>query len=62
MDYSATDKHKTVLARHNNSAGEVSMSAGRWASNTAINSISLKVLPSGSFNSGATFSLYGVIA
>jgi hypothetical protein len=62
MDYSATDKHKTILARHNNSAGEVSMSASRWASNTAINSISLKVLPSGSFQSGSTFSLFGVIA
>lgn len=62
MDYSATNKHKTFLSRHSNSAGEVAMSASRWANTTAINSITLKVLPSGSFNSGATFSLFGVIA
>jgi len=62
MDYSATDKHKTILARHNNSAGEVSMTASRWANTAAITSIALKILPSGSFNSGSTFSLYGVIA
>jgi hypothetical protein len=62
MDYSASDKQKTILSRHNNSAGEVSMNAARWANNTAINSITLKILPSGSFNSGASFSLFGVIA
>jgi hypothetical protein len=60
MDYSATDKHKAVLARHNNSAGEVSMSTSRWANTAAVNQINLKILPSGSFNSGTTFSLYGV--
>lgn len=60
MDYSATNKHKTFLSRHNNSAGEVSMSAARWASNTAVNQVNLKILPSGSFNSGSTFSLYGI--
>jgi hypothetical protein len=62
MDYSSSDKHKTVLARHNNSASEVLMSSGRWANTGAITSISLKVLPSGSFQTGSTFSLYGVIA
>ena len=60
MDYSATDKHKTVLSRHNNSAGEVSMTASRWANTAAVTQVNLKILPSGSFNSGSTFSLYGI--
>jgi hypothetical protein len=62
MDYSATDKHKTSLARYNNSAGEVAMVAARWANNTAVNSMTVRVAPSGSFNVGSTFSLYGIVA
>ena len=64
MDYSATDKHKTVLLRSSimpSGEDRVMMSAGRWASTAAITS--LKVFPSGaSFSIGSTFSLYGRIA
>ncbi len=63
MDYSATDKHKTVLSR-NNSVGEsyVRAVASRWANTAAITSITCVIDTGASFNSGSTFSLYGVIA
>ena len=61
MDYSATDKHKTVLARGGGAGDIVRASASRWANNNAITSV--KVLPlSNSFASGTVMSLYGVIA
>jgi hypothetical protein len=60
MDYSATDKHKTVLLR-SSSPNIVMGAAGRWGSTSAITSIVIS--PSGtSWATGSTFSLYGVIA
>lgn len=60
MDYSATDKHKTVLSRLNGASDYgVAMIAGRWANNTAINAVSAQVA-SGTFSIGSTFSLYGI--
>jgi hypothetical protein len=61
MDYSATDKHKSVLIRRNHGDADTVTSAERWANTSAITSISL-VTQSGTYNSGTTFSLYGVIA
>ena len=62
MDYSATDKHKTVLRRGTNAQqSELNAAAGRWASTAAITSIAL-TCNSGTFSSGSTFNLYGVIA
>lgn len=60
LDYSATDKHKTVLSRSGaNSSTNVNAAAARWANTNAINTI--RVFPQGaSFNSGTTLSLYGV--
>lgn len=62
MDYSATDKHKTVLARGNLTTGRVSAFAGRWASTAAITSISITPRSGGTFTAGSTFSLYGVVS
>lgn len=60
MDYSATDKHKSVLSRLNGASDYgVAMIAGRWASTTAINAVSVSVA-SGTFSIGSTFSLYGI--
>ncbi len=63
MDYSATDKHKSVLARNDYNPGSLNYNAftvaGRWASNTAINTISISGT---TYPVGATFSLYGVAA
>jgi hypothetical protein len=65
MDFSATDKHKTILNRfqtqRDNGNGETGMLAGRWANTSAITS--LNVFPNSStFATGSTISLYGVIA
>jgi hypothetical protein len=63
MDYSATDKHKTILVRSDqadNGYGPDAI-ANRWANTAAVTSISFA--PNGqSWAAGATFSLYGVIA
>ena len=62
MDYSATDKHKTVLSRSGtNSSTSVSAAAERWANTAAITSIYVAAL-STTLSAGHTFSLYGVIA
>jgi len=59
MDYSATDKHKTVLVRSDNAGDRVRAYAGRWASTSAITSIQLD--PTGtSWQAGTTISLYGI--
>ena len=58
MDYSATDKHKTVLARSNNPAAEVRANISRWANTAALTSIAIS--NAGTFSSGTTFNLYGI--
>jgi hypothetical protein len=60
MDYSATNKHKTSLIRID-STGITSAAAQRWASTSAVNSLTFSI-GSGVFAVGSTFSLYGVIA
>jgi hypothetical protein len=60
MDYSATDKHKTVLIR-TSAPNFTYASANRWANTAAITSINL-FMENGNIAAGSTFSLYGVIA
>jgi hypothetical protein len=63
MDYSATDKHKTVLSRNNVAGGGVDAFASRWANTAAITSVEVFIATGGqSFATGTTLSLYGVIA
>ena len=59
MDYSATDKHKTILYRSNQNL--VAAGAQRWANTSAINNISIDT-SIGTFNVGTTFSLFGIEA
>jgi hypothetical protein len=63
MDYSATDKHKTVLHRDTRTNPDPSLipeaQAGRWANTSAITSM-LLFLSSGNYAAGSTFSLYGI--
>ena len=61
MDYSATDKHKTLLWRGNDASAEVIAIAGRWANTAAINSVTL-FSDGGTFAIGSAFSLYGLVA
>ena len=62
MDYSATDKHKTVLTRASIGSTAVWAIASRYASNSAVTSVSFTAPDSGSdlFSIGSTFSLYGI--
>jgi hypothetical protein len=59
MDYSATDKHKSVLSRNNTATRVVEALASRWANTSAITSFA--ITPStGNFATGSTFALYGI--
>lgn len=62
MDYSATDKHKTVLGRGNTPGWGVRMNAARWASTSAITSILVYTEASVNLAAGTTLALYGVKA
>lgn len=60
MDYSVTDKQKSVLSRTNSSAG-VDTTAARWANTNAVTSVT--VYPAaGSFDVGSTFALFGIVS
>jgi len=61
LDYSATDKHKTMLYRWNEASVNVEAGAKRWASTSAITSISLDP-EAYDFAAGSTFYLYGIEA
>lgn len=62
LDYSATDKHKPWLSRGNGAGVGTEMIAGRWASTSAITSLTLDKSGTQDFPSGSTFYLYGVAA
>lgn len=62
MDYSATDKHKTILARLNPSQLFVSASASRWANTAAVISLTFINQDSSNFSAGSTFALYGIVS
>ena len=57
MDYSATDKHKTVLSRGGTENTETVAIAARWANTAAITSITMNF---SNFAAGSTFYLYGI--
>ena len=60
MDYSATDKHKTVLGRNNDDGTRaLSATATRWANTAAINQIQI-LLTANTYATGSTFALYGI--
>ena len=61
MDYSATDKHKTVLVRANAASTATEASANRWTSTSAITSIAINFLGT-DLTTGSTLSLYAIEA
>jgi hypothetical protein len=61
LDYSATDKHKTALARSDSASNETYALARRWANTAAITSLELG-LTGGTFASATSFTLYGIEA
>lgn len=60
MDYSATNKHKTVLIRGNNSGDRAEARASRWASTSAITSVVIKNADATNILTGTTLALYGI--
>ena len=61
MDYSATDKHKTLLYRNDKSNEIVVAGAFRWANTAAVTSVTIEAT-SNTFTAGSTFSLFGIEA
>ena len=59
-DYSATDKHKTILARANRAGDTLDALAGRWANTAAITSVQVVSFSGESYIAGSTFALYGI--
>jgi hypothetical protein len=59
MDYSATDKHKTVLIRSNIPADNAAAHAVRWANTAAITTVAVEAI-STTWAVGTTFALYGI--
>lgn len=61
MDYSATDKHKMVISRHNRPTAATWAILSRWANTSAISSLSFETA-SGTFSAGSSFYLYGIVS
>ena len=61
QDFSASDKHKSVLIRGNRSDANTSATAGRWASTSAITSLVL-FPAAGSYAATSTFHLYQIVS
>lgn len=62
MDYSTTNKHKTVMTRTSGTANYTGATAQKWASTSAVTSISLYMTGGTNYAAGSTFALYGVSA
>jgi hypothetical protein len=60
MDYSATDKHKTILYRYDRDT-LTRADASRWANTSAITTIEWDIQGQ-TFAAGSTFSLYGIVS
>jgi hypothetical protein len=60
MDFSATDKHKSVLVRGDRANQMTTMFAGRWASTSAITSIQLFSSNGNTLAAGTTLAVYGI--
>lgn len=61
MNYSNSTTYKTVLCRSNAAVAGVEAIVGLWRSTAAITTVTLTA-GSGTFGTGSTFSLYGILA
>ena len=61
LNYSNTTTNKTMLARSNQASKGVQATVGLWRNTAAINTIQL-ISSTSNFNTGSTFSLYGIKA
>lgn len=62
MDYTAIDKHKTLISTSGVPAGQVRMTASRWASTSAITQVAVNAAATTrNFGVSTIFSLYGIV-
>jgi hypothetical protein len=61
MDYSATNKHTTIISRADQSANGTEAFANRWANTAAVTSVQI-LTSTGNWASGTTATLYGIAA
>jgi hypothetical protein len=59
MDYSATNKHKSVLAKTGDANYGIEAHMGRWASTAAITQVRIATVSS-TMATGSTLTLYGI--
>lgn len=59
MDYSVTNKHKSLLIRGDTASIKTYAFAGRWANTSAVTQV-VFTPASGTFATGSTFALYGI--
>jgi hypothetical protein len=62
MDYSASDKHKTVITHSHSVTDSENLTVGRWASTSSVTSLSVTTTNTDTYGIGSTFILYGVLA
>jgi anti-sigma-K factor RskA len=62
MNYSNTTTYKTTLSRFASTLYQVWTHAGLWRNTAAINSIKVYTTAGANFNTGSTFTLYGIKA
>lgn len=61
MDYSATDKHKTVISRADNAANGTEAFVNRWGNTAAVTSVTI-LTSTGNWAAGTTAAIYGIVA
>lgn len=59
MNYANSTTNKTVIARANNAGNQVNALVSLWRNTAAITNVTVNAI-FGSFNTGSTFTLYGV--
>ena len=62
MNYANTTTYKTAIDRINNPSGWVGAHVNLWSSTAAITRIDIIGASSGTFATGSTFNLYGILA
>lgn len=62
FDYTAVDKHKSMLTRGVSASDTTTLVANRWASTAAVTSITITTTNTDTYGSGSIFTLYGVLA
>ena len=61
MDYSATDKHKTIIGRAGAAANGAEAFVNRWANTAAVTSVQI-LTSTGNWAIGTTVALYGIVS